>query len=109
MQEMDKTLEEIKEIVEDLGSLYDTACQMYSDAVEYATKQPNMSEQQVEKLLDGLFDFIDDIRFFELYKKMCIHVMHQYPDLVKDHMRMFRAEKEERELDANEPKMEDSE
>lgn len=92
MEEMDKTLADIKKVIEQIRDLYGSVYQMYDEAVESMIHLPHVTEQQVEQLLDDLLDFCDDIRFLELYKKLCRHVMLQYPHLVKDYIYLYHAQ-----------------
>lgn len=48
-------------------------------------------EQQLERIMDGLCDFCDEIRFIELYRSLCRHIYYQYPQLVGEHVALFRA------------------
>lgn len=92
MEEMDKSFTDIKRAVEMLRDLYNSVYQMYDEAVESMVHLPHVTEQQVEHLLDDLLDFCDDYRFLELYKKLCRHVMAQYPQLVKDYIYLYHTQ-----------------
>lgn len=48
-------------------------------------------EQQLEQIMDGLCDFCDEIRFIDLYRSLCRHIYYQYPQLVGEHVALFRA------------------
>lgn len=48
------------------------------------------SEREIEAIMDGLLDFCDDEKFLDLYKKLCRHVYNQYPQLVGEHVNLFR-------------------
>lgn len=54
------------------------------------------SEKEIETLMDGLLDFCDDESFFALYKNLCRHVYNQHPELVGEHVNIFRLQFEER-------------
>ena len=45
--------------------------------------------------MDGLLVFCDDEKFLALYKKLCRHVYYQYPQLVGEHVNLFRLQFEE--------------
>lgn len=53
------------------------------------------SEREIEAIMDGLLDFCDDEKFLDLYKKLCRHVYNQYPQLVGEHVNLFRLQFEE--------------
>ena len=42
-------------------------------------------------IMDGLCDFCDEIRFIDLYRSLCRHIYYQYPQLVGEHVALFRA------------------
>ena len=48
-----------------------------------------------EAIMDGFLDFCDDEKFLALYKKLCRHVYYQYPQLVGEHVNLFRLQFEE--------------
>ena len=53
------------------------------------------SEREIEAIMDGLLDFCDDQRFLALYKSLCRHVYYKYPQLVGEHVNLFRLQFEE--------------
>ena len=63
----------------------------FSDEVEQVLKDQITDEQQLEQIMDGLCDFCDEIRFIDLYRSLCRHIYYQYPQLVGEHVALFRA------------------
>ena len=55
------------------------------------------AENEIERIMDGLLDFGDDEKFFALYKKLCRHVYNFYPQMVGEHIALFRMQFEEKE------------
>ena len=55
------------------------------------------AENEIERIMDGLLDFGDDEKFLALYKKLCRHVYNFYPQLVGEHIALFRMQFEEKE------------
>lgn len=55
------------------------------------------TENEIERIMDGLIDFGDDERFLSLYKKLCRHVYNYYPQMVGEHINLFRLQFEENE------------
>ena len=53
------------------------------------------SEREIEAIMDGLLDFCDDQRFLALYKSLCRHVYYKHPQLVGEHVNLFRLQFEE--------------
>lgn len=64
---------------------------IYSLLVERVLKDQITDEQQLEQIMDGLCDFCDEIRFIDLYRSLCRHIYYQYPQLVGEHVALFRA------------------
>ena len=58
---------------------------------EQVLKDQITDEQQLEQIMDGLCDFCDEIRFIDLYRSLCRHIYYQYPQLVGEHVALFRA------------------
>lgn len=101
MTEEEKTEREacfaaIRETVQRLFRLMDTAYQQYSQLVEQVVKDRITGEQEIERIMDGLMDFGDDQRFLALYKALCRHVYDKHPTLVREHIALFRTQFEER-------------
>ena len=91
MDECQNAMEELHGIVEGIRKLRDTAYAYYSLLVEQVLKEQITDEQQLEKIMDGLCDFCDEIRFIDLYRSLCRHIYYQYPQLVGEHVALFRA------------------
>lgn len=70
---------------------YAIAYAHYSLLVEQVLKDQITDEQQLEQIMDGLCDFCDEIRFIDLYRSLCRHIYYQYPQLVGEHVALFRA------------------
>jgi ParB family chromosome partitioning protein len=69
----------------------------YSYAVDEVLADHITDEKQIERILDGIIDFGDDMRFIKLSKKLCRHIYYRYPQLVGDFVSMFRLLFEEKE------------
>lgn len=91
MENYEELLEDIKGTVEQIHALYDLAYTQYSHSVDEILAGRYTSEKQIERVLDGIIDFGDDLRFLELSKKLCRHIYYQYPQLVGDFVHMYRA------------------
>ena len=87
MENYEKLIAEIDEVVKRIKGLYDLAYTQYSHA----------DEKQIEHILDGIIDFGDDLRFLELSKRLCRHIYYEYPQLVGSFVHMYRALFEEKE------------
>lgn len=85
MDEYQNAMEELHDIVEGISKLRDAAYTHYSLLVEQVLKDRITDEQQLERIMDGLCDFCDEIRFIELYRSLCRHIYYQYPQLVGEH------------------------
>lgn len=91
MDECQHAMAELRNIVEGISKLRDTAYAHYSLLVEQVLKDQITDEQQLEQIMDGLCDFCDEIRFIDLYRSLCRHIYYQYPQLVGEHVALFRA------------------
>ena len=67
----------------------------YQDLVGAVLINQIVSEREIEAIMDGLLDFCDDEKFLGLYKKLCRHIYYQYPQLVGEHVNLFRLQFEE--------------
>lgn len=63
----------------------------YSELVRQVLENQITDEQQLEQIMDGLCDFGNESRFIELYRSLCRHIYYQYPELVGEHVTIFRA------------------
>lgn len=104
MDNYQNTLEELKDIVEGINRLRDTAYSQYSVLVSQVLNNQITEEYRLEQIMDGLCDFCDESRFIELYRSLCRHIYYQYPQLVGEHVAMFRAlfEVKENEIEQGE-------
>lgn len=104
MEQYQKAFQEIATAVEGLQALKKTAYQQYSVLVDAVVNNCLTNQQEIERIMDGLADFGDDIEFLELYRKLCRHVYYTYPEMVGEHVSLFRAlfmSKEDSEEDEN--------
>ena len=97
MENYEKLVAEIDEIVKQIKGLYDLAYTQYSHAVDESISGRLTAEKQIEHILDGIIDFGDDLRFLELSKRLCRHIFYEYPQLVGSFVHMYRALFEEKE------------
>ena len=79
MENYEKLIAEIDEIVKRIKGLYDLAYTQYSHAVDEVISGRLTDEKQIEHILDGIIDFGDDLRFLELSKRLCRHIYYEYP------------------------------
>ena len=70
MDECQHAMEELRNIVEGISNLRDTAYAHYSLLVEQVLKDQITDEQQLEQIMDGLCDFCDEIRFIDLHRSL---------------------------------------
>ena len=71
----------------------------YSQAVASVMAGRITAENEIERIMDGLLDFGDDKQFLVLYKKLCRHVYNSYPQMVSEHIALFRMQFEEKDND----------
>lgn len=73
----------------------------YIQAVASVMAGKITTENEIEGIMDGLLDFGDDEKFLVLYKKLCCHVYNFYPQMVGEHIALFRMQFEEKEEKQN--------
>lgn len=81
----------VRETIEGLQRLRNIAYRQYSELVTAVLNDHITEEQQLEAIMDGLTDFCDEERFIELYRSLCRHIYYRYPQLVGEHVSLFRA------------------
>lgn len=80
----------IREVVKRINKLRDTAYAQYAALVSQVLAGQITGERKLEQIMDSLCDFCDEERFIELYRSLCRHIYYQYPQLVEEHVAMFR-------------------
>lgn len=85
-----EALEAAKETVEALNKLTDQALAQYTALVDSAVAGHITDERELEHIMDGLLDFGDDLRFLEIYKRLCRHIFYKHPQMVGEHIYLWR-------------------
>lgn len=85
-------LESIVEIANHLKKIRSTAYRQYETLVGNILENKITDPVSIEHIMDGLLDFCDEDRFIELYRKLCRHSYRKYPQLVGEHIALFRAQ-----------------
>lgn len=91
MDHYSNMLASIRDIAEGINKLRDAAYKQYSVLVDQVLANKITEEHKLEQIMDGLCDFCDEERFIELYRSLCRHIYYQYPQLVGEHVAMFRS------------------
>ena len=97
MDNQDKLIDDVEVIVKKIKELHNLAYGQYSRLVDAVLAGSLTAEEQIERILDGILDFGDDLRFLELSKKLCRHIYYRYPHLVGNFVNMYRMLFEEKE------------
>lgn len=92
-----KMLSEITELMAQFEEQKNMVFAHYVQAVSSVLIGNITEENEIERIMDGLLDFGDDEKFLTLYKKLCRHVFHTYPQMVGEHIALFRMQFEEKE------------
>ena len=90
MDDQENAIESIKYELEELLKLLDTAFFQYAALVNQVIENQITGERQLEQIMDGLLDFCDEDRFVALYRSLCRHIYPQHPQLVEEHISLFR-------------------
>lgn len=83
-------LDELKPILERLTEIKNTAYSCLQDQANAVRDGHFPTESECERLLDSFLDYCDDERFFNLYKETCRKLYPVYPELVVEHVIMYR-------------------
>ena len=81
---------EIESLAAEFKRINELAVRTYSDMVNDIINDRITDEASIEQVMDGLLDFGDNLECLELYRKLCRHVYYRYPQLVGEHVSMFR-------------------
>lgn len=92
METYNDALDAIKDVVEGISALRDVAYSQYSALVNQVLNDQITDERRLEQIMDGLVDFCDEERFLALYRSLCRHIYYRYPQLVGEHVALFRAQ-----------------
>lgn len=90
MNQQERLLKELAETLNSFERIKASAYKLYSETVEAITSDKITGEKQIERIMDGLLDFCDDDRFVDIYRKLCRHVYCRYPQMVGEHIALFR-------------------
>ena len=92
MEPYNDALDAIKDVVEGISALRDVAYSQYSALVNQVLNDQITDERKLEQIMDGMVDSCDEERFFVLYRSLCRHIYYRYPQLVGEHVALFRAQ-----------------
>ncbi len=87
----EELLNTISETISSIDRLRDKAYQQYRSTVRMILQDEITEEKQIERIMDGLLDFCDEQRFLKLYKELCRHIFDRYPQLVGEHISIYRS------------------
>lgn len=87
--------ESLRELLQSYAEIKDRIYRQYDELVQMVVDYEITGYHEIEHIMDGLLDFVDDIPFIELYKKLCRHAYCQYPKLVGEYVALFRMQYEE--------------
>ena len=90
MDDQGNAIASIKYALEKVIKLQDTPFSQYTALVGQVLENQIIEERQLEQIMDGLLDFCDEDRFVALYRTLCRHIYPQHPQLVEEHISLFR-------------------
>lgn len=88
-QDVEKLYNEICPIVEQMKNINNYALEAYTPLVNDLCTR-NASENDVEVMLDRLFDFCGDDRILALFKQVCRCYWHRYPSCISFYIMEYR-------------------
>lgn len=80
----------IKELARELMQIRERAAIEYAPIVEEFCARKHASENEVERMLDHLFEFADDERILLMYKKVCRRFVYEYPEAISFYIMEYR-------------------
>jgi len=92
MENFETVLDDLKDIFSGIENLKNTAYQQYSALVDAIIHDQIADEKKIEQIMDGLLDFGDEVRFIDIYRKLCRHIYYHYPQMVGEHVALFRVQ-----------------
>lgn len=90
MDKHQEAFDKIKTAVEGMEMLRKAAFKQYSFLVDEVVKNHITDQREIERILDGLLDFGDYEEFLNIYKVICRHVFYTYPEMVGEHVALWR-------------------
>lgn len=84
-------MEEIKSIIENIQLLRDSAYNQFLVLTEDIVSDRITDIQKIEWIMDRVGDFLDEDRFIDLYRKICKHIYFNYPEIVGEHVTLYKA------------------
>lgn len=89
-EERQRIHKKIAIIAEAIRNVYKRAAAEYTVLVGDVEAGRITDESSIEQILDGLLGFCDSEECFELFKRLCRHVLPKYPEMVKDYIDLYR-------------------
>lgn len=89
-QSYSECFEAVKETTQAITKLMDKAVEQYTTLVDAVIARHITDEREIERILDGLLDFGADTRCIDIYRKLCRHVFYNYPQMVGEHVALWK-------------------
>lgn len=83
-------LDGLYDLINQIQQLRDIAYQKYCKDTEDVLAGKITDIKEIEAIMDGLCDFGNEEQFIELYRKICKHIYFKYPELVAEHISLFK-------------------
>jgi hypothetical protein len=90
MNDYQEVFGKLEAAIEGIESLKKAACKQYSILIDAVINHHITDQKEIERIMDGLTDFGDYPEFLELYRKLCRHVYDAYPEMVGEHVNLWR-------------------
>ena len=92
MNDYQEVFGKLRSAIEGIESLKKAAHKQYSILVDAVINNQITDQKEIERIMDGLVDFGDDVEFLTIYQKLCRHVYYTYPEMVGEHAWLWRAQ-----------------
>lgn len=90
MEDQFDTLSELMELLTQLEEQKKLIYVHFEQLVSQIIFEKITDQREIESVMDRLIDFGDDDRFRSLYKRLCRYVYNFYPQMVGEHIHIFR-------------------
>lgn len=92
MNDYQEVFGKLEAAIEGIESLKKAAYKQYSILVDAVINNRITDQKEIERIMDGLLDFGDEDEFLTIYQKLCRHIFYTYPEMVGEHVCLWKAQ-----------------
>ncbi|GHU17701.1 hypothetical protein FACS1894163_08930 [Spirochaetia bacterium] len=76
-------------LIEQLAELSELAVIQYKPLVKEIISGKITDKDEIAHIMDGMLDFCNFDKMLNLYKKVCMSLIHKYPQLAMDYIQVY--------------------